>query len=320
MRFLDQRERPASWKRPLGDHDDAEMRAPSIALAQPLGDDADVEGNLRDQDGVGAARDARVERNPSGVAAHHFDDHDALVRFGGRVQAIDRVGREVDGRVEPEAVRGADDVVVDRLWHADDGDAALAELVCDREGAVAADHDQRVEPDLVKHLADAIRVVVRAVRRRHQLMKRIAAIDGAEDGAAEPQDARHVARRQHARAIRLEEAVEAVFEADALDAAVGRGLDDGADDGVQAGRVAAAGEDADALIADIRSSVSRKAGAAALRRLKPAMATSAFASWAASSVGRAPRSQCGGREFEPRAVHPMRRLLRPRHSLISFLP
>ena len=42
------------------------------------------------------------------------------------------------------------------------------------------------------------------------------------------------------------QAVEAVLEADALDAGVAGGLDDGADDGVQAGRVAAAGEDADA--------------------------------------------------------------------------
>ena len=32
----------------------------------------------------------------------------------------------------------------------------------------------------------------------------------------------------------FEQAVEAVFEADALDAGVGRGLDDGADDGVEA--------------------------------------------------------------------------------------
>ena len=50
-----------------------------------------------------------------------------------------------------------------------------------------------------------------------------------------------------ARSARLDQAVEAVFEADALDAGVAGGLDDGADDGVQAGRVAAAGEDADAF-------------------------------------------------------------------------
>ena len=40
-----------------------------------------------------------------------------------------------------------------------------------------------------------------------------------------------------------------------------------------------------------------------MRRAKPRVVQSPFAQWAASSVGRAPRSQCGGREFEPRAVH-----------------
>src|SRR5947207_3894218 len=48
---------------------------------------------------------------------------------------------------------------------------------------------------------------------------------------------------------------------------------------------------------------SRKNAAAALRPLKPAWYNFAFTQWAASSVGRAPRSQRGGREFEPPAVH-----------------
>ena len=88
----------------------------------------DVERDLGNQDRVGAAGDAGVQRDPAGVAAHHFDDHDALVRFGRRVQPIDGVGREGDRGVEAETVGGADDVVVDGLRHADDRDAALAEL------------------------------------------------------------------------------------------------------------------------------------------------------------------------------------------------
>jgi len=72
-------------------------------------------------------------------------------------------------------------------------------------------------------------------------------VGGAEDGAAEPEDAGDVSQRERARSIRLDEAVETVFEADDLDAAVGRGLDHGADDCVEAGRIAAAGEDADAV-------------------------------------------------------------------------
>ena len=93
----------------------------------------------------------------------------------------------------------------------------------------------------------AIRVVAGAFGRRDRIGERIAAVDGAEDRAAEPQDAGDVARRQRTRAAGFDQAVEAVLEADALDAAVAGGLDDGADDRVEAGSVAAAGENTDAF-------------------------------------------------------------------------
>ncbi len=125
------------------------------------------------------------------------------------------------------------------------GMPALAELVRDRERAVAADHDQRAEAHLVEHLDDAIGVIVRAFGGADGIGERIAAVRRAENRAAEPQDAGDVARREQARAIRLDEAVEAVFEADALDAAVRGGLHHGADDRVQTRRVTAAGEDAE---------------------------------------------------------------------------
>ena len=116
-----------------------------VALAQPFGDQRDVERDLWDQNRVGAAGDARVQRNPPGVAPHHLDDQDPLVRFGRRVQPIDRVGRERDRGIEPETVRRADDVVVDRLRHADDRHPHPAELVRDGQRAVAADRDQRIQ-------------------------------------------------------------------------------------------------------------------------------------------------------------------------------
>jgi hypothetical protein len=48
-------------------------------------------------------------------------------------------------------------------------------------------------------------------------------------------------------AVRIDQAVEAVFEADALDTGGGGRFDDGADDGVEARRITAARQDADAL-------------------------------------------------------------------------
>ncbi len=118
--------------------------------------------------------------------------------------------------------------------------------------------------------------------------------------------------------------VEAVFEADALDAGVAGVLDHGTDDGVQAGGVAAAGEDADAgnrfdhvyCLASGQSILPTIANGdgASVRQRKLAVVNSTVdfgrdhrlergRSWAASSVGRARRSQRRGRGFEPRAVH-----------------
>ena len=88
----------------------------------------------------------RVERDPAGVPAHHLDDHDAVVRLGGRVQAVDRLGRDRDRGVEPERVVGAVEVVVDRLRDADDREAVLrVQLRGDAERVLAADRDERVE-------------------------------------------------------------------------------------------------------------------------------------------------------------------------------
>ena len=247
MRGFEQRQRAALRERAFGDHDDAELRAPAVALEQPLRDELDVERNLRNQDRVGAAGHAGVQRDPSRVAPHHFHDEDALVRLGRRVQPVDGIRREIHRGVEPETVRGADDVVVDRLRDADDGNAALAELMSDRESAIAADHDERIEAHLAEHLDAAVGVVARTLGRRDLVRERVAAVDGAEDRPAEAQDARDVAGREEARPIGLDETVEAVFEADALDARICRGLHDRANDGVQAWSVATTRQHTDAL-------------------------------------------------------------------------
>src|SRR5262249_17178494 len=125
----------------------------------------------------------------------------------------------------------------------DDRNAAVVEAVGDRQRAVAADDDQRIESHLVEHLDDAIRVVANAFRSGDRVRERVAAVGGAENRSTKTQDAGHVPGRQSPRSPRFDEPVEAVFEADALDARVRCALDDGANDGVEARRVAAAGED-----------------------------------------------------------------------------
>ena len=161
--------------------------------------------------------------------------------------------------------------------------------------------------------------------------------------------------------FRIDQAVEAVFKPEDLDAGVAGGFDDGTDDGIQAGGVASPGEDTNFFefghgngtrahgdgthASDLSSiaarlivcariskhviSVARKCqfsehgaqseGRAHLGRARRGMLDSLVGSaqrcvcetvrWsrdhqgAASSAGRALRSQCRGREFDPRAVH-----------------
>ena len=87
----------------------------------------DVDGFLGNQYDVRAAGHAGGVGDPAGVAAHDFDDDDAVVRVGGGVDAIDGFGGDHDCGVEAEGRVGAADVVVDGLGDAHAGNAVLAE-------------------------------------------------------------------------------------------------------------------------------------------------------------------------------------------------
>ena len=62
----------------------------------------------------------------------------------GRVEAVDRLHRNVDRGVEAEREVGARQIVVDGLGHADNVDSELGELCGHAEGVFAANRDQCV--------------------------------------------------------------------------------------------------------------------------------------------------------------------------------
>ena len=221
----------------LADDDDREVLAAVVPLLEQRAGGLDGDRLLGDQDHVGAAGDPGVERDPAGVAAHHLDDHDAVVRLRGRVQPVDRLGRDGDGRVEAERVVGAVEVVVDRLRDADHREAVLrVQAGGDAERVLAADRDERVQPfalEVLEHVLDAA-VDLERVRAR-----------GAEDRAAARQDPGDVAALERLDDP-LDEPAPALAHGGDLPAAVERPPGDGADDGVQPGAVAAAREDPDA--------------------------------------------------------------------------
>ena len=144
-------------------------------------------------------------------------------------------------RLEPEALVGVGQVVVDGLGDADDRDVEAA-LVDDARqlhraahAAVAADDEQDVDPELdegVDHLPGVL-VAARAAQDRAAVV-----VDVADGVQVELDDALAVLRRQARVAV-----AEAVDVRDAV--VLGELLDDPADHVVEPGAQAAAGHDAD---------------------------------------------------------------------------
>ena len=159
---------PADRHRALGDDDDRELRAAVLALGDRRRHRFELEGDLGDEDRVCSRRGAGLERDPSGVAAHHLDDDHPAVRRRRREQPIDAFGGEPDGGVEAEGGGGLFEVVVDRLRHTDHPHARLVQVVADRQRAVTADRDQGVDAvlgELLEQVRRAVLLDPGAVRR-----------------------------------------------------------------------------------------------------------------------------------------------------------
>lgn len=174
-----------------------------------------------------------VERDPAGVAAHDLDDEDALVGLGGRLQPVEGLGGDGDGRVEAEGDVGGGDVVVDGLRDPDDRQARLGEEVRRLEGALAADRDDGVEAQVRDVAAGGL-----------DAADQVRGLDpgGAEDGAAAGEYAAHRVEVELA-VVTLQQALPPVVEADDLVTVVDDGaVHDGTDDGIQTGAVSAGGE------------------------------------------------------------------------------
>ena len=164
----------------FGDHNDRELLPVIVTVLDDLADVVDIQRLLRHADRIRAAGNAAGDGDPARVAPHHLADDDAVVRFGGGVQAVDGLGRDADCGVEAEAGVGAAQIVVDGLRNADNLHALFDQRIRHALRVVAADGDERVEIvglDGGEALVDAAFHLARIGAR------------GAQDGAAEVQDA-----------------------------------------------------------------------------------------------------------------------------------
>ncbi len=186
---------------------------------------------------VRAAREPAVGRYPARVAAHHLDDHHAVVRLRGRVQAVYGLHDGVDSRVEAEGEVRAVEVVVNRLRYADEVESVLVPHVArGAQGSFAAADDERVHSYALPSLKYAPRKVVAVVR---------VCARGAEDRAAAREYARDGEAVERPPVVFDEPAPAVLYAEDFRALLQHRAAHDGAYDRVEAGAVAASRHDSD---------------------------------------------------------------------------
>ena len=196
-----------------------------------------IERNFGDQDYVRAAGHPSVQGDPSRVAAHDLHHHHPFVGPRGGVQPVQRLHHPVDCGVEPEGVVRSADVVVNGLGHAHDLSACVVELLGHTQRVVSAHGDQGVDVHLGQVLLDDLEAVFHFA---------YVGARGTEDRAPEAMNILHIRQREHA-IVFFQHALPAQFEADDLVLFPDRFDGNGADDGVEARSVSAAGQDADFL-------------------------------------------------------------------------
>src|SRR5438477_2305326 len=95
-----------------------------------------IEWDFGNQNDISATGDTALQRDPSRVPSHHFDNHDPPMAGGRSVQPIQRIYHHINGRVETERYRRGFEIVVNRLRYADAVDAGLLQLLRSHRRAV----------------------------------------------------------------------------------------------------------------------------------------------------------------------------------------
>src|SRR5688572_22485312 len=84
-----------------------------------------LEGDLRDQDHIRAARHACMESNEASVTPHQFKYHDTMMRLGSGTQLINCFGSGRDSSIKPEGHLRTADIVINCLRDTNDRDTFL---------------------------------------------------------------------------------------------------------------------------------------------------------------------------------------------------
>jgi len=232
----------------FGQDHDGEMFADFFPLGDMFANMLDGEGNFRNEDDMGAAGDAGFKSDPAAVAAHDLNHHHAMMRCGRGVNLVDGIGDGVQRGIESECDLGGGEIVIDGLGHADNLHSLLKKFVPNLLRAVAADGDDGVNAQLGgvgNDLGGNITRYFLAILNG-SVVEGIAAVGGAENGAAARQNAAHFLEREFEGLFRPDEAIETIRDADDFPSVLDDGsFGSGANDRIEAGSVAASRTDAD---------------------------------------------------------------------------
>src|SRR5208283_441967 len=219
----------------FGDDDDAEMLAAEFTGANGVANGLKFEGDFGNEDDVGAAGNPCMKRDPTGVAAHEFNKHDAMVAFGGGVETINGFRGDDESGVKTESDFGGVEIVVNRFGNADDVDAAASEIAGDVLGAVTANDNHGFDAESASVIHAQVGIVVNDLLAVFDgfVSKGIAAVGGAKNGAAAGKNAADSFLGHFFCAFGPDESIEAVADADDTHVVLIDGrANDGADDGI----------------------------------------------------------------------------------------
>src|SRR6202048_4526973 len=238
------------WFRTFGNDDRRTEMASRVALLDGVGNPVVIERDFRDQNYVGAAGDAAMQRDPSRVPAHHFHDHHALVTRGRRVQPVESIHHGCDGGVESEGHGCSFEIVVDRFRYADTINTGFLQLERSHHRAVAANDDERFDVEFIENVSRLLDDIGRnhSAIARANLGDEMSAICRANDGAAERHDSIRALAIEDDMIAGRQKSFKPVAKAYDFPPEFFRRQDDSAQHSIQPGTITAARKNADARL------------------------------------------------------------------------
>ena len=133
--------RPFLWEGAFCHTDNAVLLTHLEAAFHRLRNLRDIERLFRYHGVVRTAGHARMQGNPSHVAAHNLHDQDAIMGLRGGVQTVDSIGGHRNRSIETKRVVGGIDVIINGLRHAHYRHAVIRKPLCTLEGTFTTDGD-----------------------------------------------------------------------------------------------------------------------------------------------------------------------------------